>query len=817
MSIRVPVSKLRQPALVSAIVIALLPNPSAPAFAAAPVDASPAPPATRNSSAEREPAAARAPYATFIARVLVNTVYKGDLAILRDADGRFLVPAAEFDRWGLSLPRLATITVDGERYVAVSEQEGLETRFDPKTVTLELQVAAKALPGTTLNLGPQHRAGVTYPTDSSFFLNYGLNVNGDENFGQRRYEVATELGARVGNWLLYNTTDEQWGYGATGFTRLLTNAQYDDRPNLRRLTLGDFFTPAFDLSASVPMGGVSFTKFYSMDPYFIQYPTATFQTEVAFPSTVQVRVDGNVVAQRQVQPGPVNITNVTGVTGGQNVSVVIRDPFGREQTLQQPFFFATNSGLAEGLHDYSYNVGFLRRRYGIDSNDYGPFAASAFHRYALTDQLTLGLRGQATPHLYNVGPFATYQSSVLGIFAGGVSVGGSDGRSGPAASAAYSYTGGNVSLSVGAQYFSRDFAQLSDLEHGFRSHRNEYASGSVYAPSVGTLTVTYTALTDYHGPQTKLWNTNYTWGVLNGKGLLALSYTRTQQPQSSYTWLLSFQYFFNSDTSAVAAVGGASGSNTQSLTLEKSVPQGEGVAYTLTGGHAGGGGSDGAFGRAFVQANAARVTLGAEIDRASSPGAGPGLSQVFLGGSIGTVGGSVFAARPVDDSFALVRLPELRNVPVYANGWYAGRTDDAGEVVATNIAPYYDNFITFGSNEIPLDYVYPSSEKVISPPTRSGTLVAFAVRKNQAVYGVLVESRDDKPLPLEFREIRLVRGDAVMHGFTARRGEFYVEGVEPGPYQLQLEGAPFCSAAIMVREAAAMTDLGTVVCEAVRP
>ena len=86
---------------------------------------------------------------------------------------------------------------------------------------------------------------------------------------------------------------------------------------------------------------------------------------------------GNLIAQRQVQPGPVDITNITnGITGGQNVSVVIRDPFGREQVLQRPFFFATNVGLAEGLHEYSYNLGFLRRQYGIDSNDYGDLSGN---------------------------------------------------------------------------------------------------------------------------------------------------------------------------------------------------------------------------------------------------------------------------------------------------------------------------------------------------------------------------------------------------------------------------------------------------------
>ncbi|UCG98600.1 MAG: hypothetical protein JSW31_05940, partial [Burkholderiales bacterium] len=80
-------------------------------------------------------------------------------------------------------------------------------------VTLHLQVAANALQGTAIDLKPKRRAGVTFPADSSVFLNYGLNASGDDSFGERHFQTATELGARLGNWLFYNTTDHQWGEG----------------------------------------------------------------------------------------------------------------------------------------------------------------------------------------------------------------------------------------------------------------------------------------------------------------------------------------------------------------------------------------------------------------------------------------------------------------------------------------------------------------------------------------------------------------------------------------------------------------------------
>jgi hypothetical protein len=50
---------------------------------------------------------------------------------------------------------------------------------------------------------------------------------------------------------------------------------------------------------------------------------------------------------------------------------------------------------------------------------------------------------------------------------------------------------------------------------------------------------------------------------------------------------------------------------------------------------------------------------------------------------------------------------------------------------------------------------------------------------------------------------------------TARHGESYAEGVEPGEYLLQLNGGAPCTARLRVPEdAGAMTDVGTLTCVA---
>ena len=50
------------------------------------------------------------------------------------------------------------------------------------------------------------------------------------------------------------------------------------------------------------------------------------------------------------------------------------EPSGRERIISQPYY-ATPRLLQMGLHDYSYELGFARRNFGLESSDYGRFLA----------------------------------------------------------------------------------------------------------------------------------------------------------------------------------------------------------------------------------------------------------------------------------------------------------------------------------------------------------------------------------------------------------------------------------------------------------
>ncbi|HXV12053.1 MAG TPA: hypothetical protein VD839_14735, partial [Burkholderiales bacterium] len=294
------------------------------------VDGPRATPASTTPAGSAPGTEASAPLETIIVTVSVNGVARGTAPILRDRKGRLFVPQVDFQSWNLAVPSAAGIRLQGIEHIDLSRVPELQAHFDEKRVALEVTVAAKQLPKNTIDLRWRFPDALR-PVEPSAFFNYALSVIGDDDFDSSRTQFTTELGGRMGDTLLYSSGNYIDETGNRGYTRLQTNLTYDRRDSLQRLIAGDVFTPTRELSASFPMGGLSFTKYYPMDPYFIQYPTLNLNTTAALPSRVEVRIDGNVVARQQVQPGPVDIVNITGYTGARNVQVVVRDAFGREQ------------------------------------------------------------------------------------------------------------------------------------------------------------------------------------------------------------------------------------------------------------------------------------------------------------------------------------------------------------------------------------------------------------------------------------------------------------------------------------------------------
>ena len=280
---------------------------------------------------------------------------------------------------------------------------GVSFTFDEKTLTLNIKADPSLFPMTFIDFTGQPLQNVYYPKESSLFLNYGVQYQASDGFTFQSFNLSNEVGIRRGDYLLLADTLYTKDSVQGNFVRLHTSVIHDDREKLQRTTYGDQFASSGSLGSSVNMGGIGITKVFSIDPYLITYPTLNFVGQASLPSEVDIYVNGIKIRTERISPGEFQLRNFSSYGGAGVVELVVRDSFGRESRYRYPFYAADNILLKKGLQDYSYNIGFFREKFASESNRYSKPAVVAFHRYGLSDSLSIGFRGATKKDVVNAG------------------------------------------------------------------------------------------------------------------------------------------------------------------------------------------------------------------------------------------------------------------------------------------------------------------------------------------------------------------------------------------------------------------------------
>src|SRR5262249_52888690 len=231
------------------------------------------------------------------------------------------------------------------------------------------------------------------------FFNY--NLLGQTGAGTQNLSGLFEAGLFGPHGVLTNSSALNLSSVASGtpsFVRLDTTWFRDNPAEMTSLRVGDSITRTSEWGRPVRFGGIQYGTDFATRPGFITFPLQAASGVAALPSVVDVFVNGNRVGEQSVRPGPFSITNIPPITGQGDVQLVVRDAMGREQVITQPFY-ASPQLLGAGLEDFSYQAGFLRNNYGLDSSDYGSAFGSALYRRGIPNRLTLEGEAEATPDI----------------------------------------------------------------------------------------------------------------------------------------------------------------------------------------------------------------------------------------------------------------------------------------------------------------------------------------------------------------------------------------------------------------------------------
>jgi outer membrane usher protein len=745
--------------------------------------AKPAPKAPRPAAGPSDPTAA-------FLTLVVDGVGQGESPVYLEPHDA-LIPVAVLGAAGVTVDPDAVRTVDGTPYVSLSAAS-LPWTVDERDLSIAVTVDPARLPGRTVRVGGRGApAGIEYSRDSSGFFNYGLRL-----VDLARVEGFAELGATVREARAY--TGVTWLSGQ-GPVRGASNVTFDNRLHRRRFVVGDALASGGALGGAAWLGGVQLLHTSSLDPYHVPGPTLDQATTVLAPSTLEVYVNGQLTHRQEVAPGPLTVTDIPATAGAGDTRVVLRDALGREQVLTAAYY-QPSGALAPGEQEYGYSLGFQREGMGTESWSYGPPAALGTHRVGLTPHLTAGARAELALDRVS-GGLGAVGSSRFGQLE--VSAAGSTGVDGPGAAGAFawSYQSRPASASWWARAMSAHYVTLALDSADDRSLVETGVSVSKPLSTRASLSASYAVAVAR--------DSGVAQSASLGAGLrlpwdlqLSAYGTWTGRPDAETfgAWLGVTRGFGKRATGTVRAEADDAGASGVAE-VQQSLPTGAGLGYRV-GGRAGA--TDEASAQVAGQASFGRAD--ASLDwRPDHVG-----DELGVAGGLVAIGGRVFATRPVDASYALVRVPGVPGVHASLDNNLVGRTDARGDLVVTGLLPNYGNRLGIVDADVPLDQSVSAVERVIAPPVRGGAVVEFPVQRARLVRGRIGIAGADAT----YGEVDVAVGADHVVSPVGRDGAFELADLPAGRWVSTVRYAGGTCAALLDVPLAdtPVTDLGTCSC-----
>ena len=737
--------------------------------------------------------------------VFINDQRKDTVLLLRN-EGRLFAGAKDLQLWRLRLPNTNPLTFYGDDFYALDALRGLTFKLDESTQSLAMQVPPRLFEATLLN-GQEIDFSAPSPASPGGFINYSISADHAE--GLTNSTGSLGLGG-FGRWGSAHTRILGLDLNNQARAIRLESTLTRDKPmKLTRLRFGDAISGASSWGGMVRFGGVQWGTNFSLQPGFMTSPRPEISGESALPSTVELYVENLLRMRREVPSGPFTIEDLPVLNGQGDARLVVRDILGREQVITQPFFTSSRL-LKQGLQNYSYELGFVRRNFGIDSNNYGRFMAVGTHRLGFTEKFTGEIHGELLGNQQAVGLGGVLLSRFGGVLSGSLAMSHSKKGVGGLLGFGSQRQSGNFRFSANTQLASQDFVKLGLQSEKLAPRHISQMTVGMATENYGSFAANYTQQAFRDREENKIVSGSYAREV-GGLGNLSASVTRYLSGEAKTVFSLNFS--MNLDLgkrrSANINMSAKPGRNNANLQLNRKSPAGGGVGYRLFSGL---GDSDRREAEVSLQNGVGNYTL------AAGQSQGQTAFRGSASGGVAFLGGSSFFSRRITDSFAVVQVPGYADVGIYADNQLSTRTDSKGNALLTGLRSYQKNSVRIEQSDIPLDAQIDTLQLDAVPYFRSGLVLKFPVKRSRGAL-LTVVLVNGEPLPAG-AQVQII-GDNILENElfpTGMRGEVYLTGLEADNQLRVTWKEQSCEFALPFPE---ITDplphLGTYICTGVEP
>ena len=183
------------------------------------------------------------------------------------------------------------------------------------------------------------------------------------------------------------------------------------------------------------------------------------------------------------------------------------------------------------------------------------------------------------------------------------------------------------------------------------------------------------------------------------------------------------------------------------------------------------------------------------------------------------MGDRLTLSRPLNASYALVRVPGASGVHVLSNNQPVGRTNRSGDLLVPDLFPYVRNRLSITDSDLPLNYAIQTATVTMAPPYRGGAVIVFPSTQVHIFQGrVVIVVGTNRVNPAYGTMTIDLDGTPVQSPLSAE-GDFYFENLTPGTHRANIESdSGSCQFALLVPRATSLrTSLGTIECRSPKP
>jgi len=775
--------------LAGALILALVavhPSPADPAPGAGPAtSADPSAPPSAN-----EIKYSTAPDQTLLLEVVINGYSTKQVGEFVQRKGTLYALPQELKDLGFLIPK--SRIAKGE-LIALDDIPGFKWVLDSAKQQLLVYASNLILAPTVIEAnGTEPQDGRRHiESGTGLTLNYdtvGTFANG-QNGGSGSFDLRnfSRHGITSCDWMTY-TGSTLRASGTKPFVRMDSAYTFANADKLRRYSVGDYINGGLGWNRPIHMEGLQIRSDFSTRPDLVTFPLPTLSGSAAVPSTLDVLVNGNLAASSEVNPGPFQVPQLPVISGAGTITMTLTNAQGGQVTVTQPFYAGANL-LAKGLQTYAAQVGFVRREWGILSNEYGKMAGTAFYRRGISQSFTAEATVETTPGTFmgGAGGAAILWNRVLVNFDAGLSGGSAGG--GNLVTAGIQHTGRIFSLGGSATLASRNYRDVAAINGSPIERKQISAFTSLTLRRYGTVGLAYVGEGQAPSPL-QLQNTI---AVSTQSGVVTANYA-VQVHRISY-YATEFRNFQVAGSSGLQvgftiplgrrssiSVGGTSNGTAQVQAQESPTRVGDWGFQA----YASAGDVSHQFAVAQYKSRAGLLSVGGDSS------SGQTTMRIESQGALSLVDRGVFPSNTIYDSFAIVDTAPLVHVHVYQENRDVGTTDKFGRLLVPDMRSFDVNHIGIEATDIPADADLALDKQIVRPQDRSGVVVRFPIRFSHSALIKLVDNAG-APIPLGSTATLQATGALAPVGYD---GEAYLEDLGPhNKITIELMNGKHCTAA----------------------